>query len=190
MTDHPLTVLTTVALGESPGVVEKPSNLAVLLLAFGVMLAIFLLLRHQWRRSSRHGPKAGARLTPAERIDAIRSEANATGPLHSTMAEATELAQRLAAQLDNKAERLEQLIVEAEAIIQRLEARDGARPGSARADAQASPESRPLADEGDVDPATRRIYELADEGHDPVEIARRLDQHLGKVQLILALRRA
>jgi hypothetical protein len=39
-----------------------------------------------------------------------------------------------------------------------------------------------------TDPLTRQIYELADEGQTPVEIARRLDEQVGKVELILALR--
>jgi hypothetical protein len=32
------------------------------------------------------------------------------------------------------------------------------------------------------------VYELADGGRDPVEIARALDEQIGKVELILALR--
>ena len=39
-----------------------------------------------------------------------------------------------------------------------------------------------------LDPITREVYELADAGHAPVEIARKLGQHTGKVELILALR--
>jgi hypothetical protein len=39
------------------------------------------------------------------------------------------------------------------------------------------------------DPMAREIYQLSDQGLPPVEIARRLGQHTGKVELILALRR-
>lgn len=38
------------------------------------------------------------------------------------------------------------------------------------------------------DPITRQVYALADAGVSPEEIARKLDQHLGSVELILALR--
>ncbi|MBT8484329.1 MAG: hypothetical protein KJO43_02035, partial [Phycisphaerae bacterium] len=38
------------------------------------------------------------------------------------------------------------------------------------------------------DPLARAVYELADLGEDPVTIARRLDEQVGKVELILALR--
>jgi hypothetical protein len=40
----------------------------------------------------------------------------------------------------------------------------------------------------DVDPVTRRVYGLADQGLTPVEIAGRLEEQVGKVELILALR--
>jgi DNA-binding NarL/FixJ family response regulator len=39
-----------------------------------------------------------------------------------------------------------------------------------------------------VDPRTRRIYELADQGLTAREIARRLEDHVGEVELILHLR--
>ncbi|MBL1219046.1 MAG: hypothetical protein D8M59_16325 [Planctomycetes bacterium] len=39
-----------------------------------------------------------------------------------------------------------------------------------------------------VDPLTSSVYELADRGRSPIEIARELDEQVGKVQLILALR--
>ena len=38
------------------------------------------------------------------------------------------------------------------------------------------------------DPLTRQIYEMADQGTTPVEIAQQLDEQVGKVELILALR--
>lgn len=45
----------------------------------------------------------------------------------------------------------------------------------------------PSADEG-LDLLTRSVYELADAGHESVSIARTLDEQIGKVELILALR--
>lgn len=155
---------------------NNPPTLAVLLLGFGVMLMVFLLMRHQWRRSARG---SNSNSTPSERIEEIRARADSGGALQQSMAEATAHAQRLSAQLDNRSERLEQLLEEAERAIQRLERAKGA----SRVDEE-------QAEETDVDPATRQIYALADEGLEPMEIAQRLDQHLGKVQLVLALRRA
>ena len=39
-----------------------------------------------------------------------------------------------------------------------------------------------------VDPITAQVYELADDGHDPVAIAQTLDDQIGTVELILPLR--
>ena len=44
----------------------------------------------------------------------------------------------------------------------------------------------------DTDPAStplcQSIYALADRGHEPADIARQLDEQIGKVELVLALR--
>lgn len=41
-----------------------------------------------------------------------------------------------------------------------------------------------------LDPLSASVYELADRGRSPVEIAQQLDEQVGKVELILALRQA
>lgn len=113
--------------------------------------------------------------TPAEQIADLRRGAAARGreSLDSVMADATELAQRLAAQLDAKAARLEQLIEEADERLARLEG-GGAAPRTPAAAA---------------DPVHARVHELADRGLSPVDIARETGQPTGQVELILALRR-
>jgi hypothetical protein len=81
--------------------------------------------------------------------------------------------------MDRQAARLEQLIAEADSRIRRLERLNSAPPPA--------PPRQVLT--GDTtDPLNRRVYELADEGMPPVEIARALQQQTGKVELILALR--
>ncbi len=71
---------------------------------------------------------------------------------------------------------------------------DHVRPGGAAGDQQSAahstpddrgPASRPVAPS---DPLAMQIYELADQGHSPVGIAQQLDEQVGKVELILALR--
>lgn len=42
---------------------------------------------------------------------------------------------------------------------------------------------------GGMEPLTRRVYELADRGMSALDIARKLEEQIGKVQLILSLRR-
>ncbi|MCK4872158.1 MAG: hypothetical protein KAS72_05500 [Phycisphaerales bacterium] len=48
----------------------------------------------------------------------------------------------------------------------------------------------PVITEPPDDPLTRRVYQMADRGAEPVEIAQTLDEQVGKVELILALRSA
>lgn len=60
-----------------------------------------------------------------------------------------------------------------------------------RAEAAAQSSAAPtilVSDPTGPDPLTGEVYRLADQGMPSVEIARRLNQHVGKVELILALR--
>ena len=98
-----------------------------------------------------------------------------------------ELADRLALRLDEKAERLERLLARADEQLSALE--DSPSPtysnlGSART--KRAPAPRLVTESGD--PSTERIYALADSGVGAKDIAQQLDEPIGKVQLILALR--
>jgi len=138
-----------------------------------------------------------------------------------------ERAQQLAAVLDNKAARLEQLIADADERIAALAQVSNVKPAqptqstSKAAPADAVPASsseqpaqplpkrrattietkpatasptdaqRPAKSAEPVktpDPTTASVYQLADAGLSPVEIAQRMDEQIGKVELILALR--
>jgi len=81
------------------------------------------------------------------------------------------LAQQLADQLDRKARNLEELIRQAERAARTLE---GVRAGG----------------EVEKDPLVVKVIALDAEGVSPLEIARRLDEHIGKIELILALERS
>ena len=78
------------------------------------------------------------------------------------------------AELGDLTRRLEELIVAAD---QRIEELRGLTEGGKDAKRQA-----------DTDPLARKIYKLADAGRDPAQIAQELDEHIGKVELVLALR--
>lgn len=114
--------------------------------------------------------------------------------LRSLMEQADQLADGLAADLDGRAARLEELIRRADERLNRLERAEG----QWRTEAEQHPiaggliEPAPSASigrAGNDDPITREIYRLSDSGLPPVEIARQLSQHAGKVELILALRK-
>jgi hypothetical protein len=108
-----------------------------------------------------------------------------------------ELTERLANQLDVKAERVEALIAAADERIRQLERLQMELPRSGSVDPRlVEPRHRvrhePAAAApggATVEAAHREVYELADQGLSPVEIARKLDRHTGQIELILNLRR-
>jgi hypothetical protein len=130
----------------------------------GLLLIAYALKRRALLRSK--GPAAGSTSVPTE--------------VASLQADMNELAERLASELDCKADRLERLLALAEARCIELQWLEAARPEPRSME----PRSRPSAD-----PQHREVYELADMGLSHVEIAQRLERPTGQVELILNLRR-
>lgn len=161
--------------------ITVPQLAAVALLAGGV-----IMLTWAFRRGT-GGGQAGAVSGGPPRTRGVRnSDGQPSEPLGSYMADARELADLLADRLDRQAQRLERLLAEADDKIRRLE-RLKVSAGGDRGSEAALPGG--MAAKPESDPLNRRVYELADSGLPPVEIARTLQQHTGKVELILALRR-
>ncbi len=102
-------------------------------------------------------------------------------------AELVETAQRLGAQLDNKARRLETLIEQADRRIASLSGSPVTPSTSSAASEPAAPTVAAPVEPG-PDPLTKAVYAQADAGRTSTEIARELDEQVGKVELILALR--
>lgn len=103
-------------------------------------------------------------------------------------AELKDLTAGVLAELDRKTRELERLIAAADERIEALR-RTGPEV-TARSDARAVRTRAPAtAVEAPMDALTAEICRLSEEGLSPVEIAGRLGQHVGKVELILALRR-
>ena len=189
---------------------------------------------------------------PREHIEKVKSPQFRREDQHAMTAEMFDIAKRLSSQLDNKAERLEQLLEQADArigeIAQVLDSVDhppevapttpmANSPESRLADAMTPPpteaqanrsETRmpeistqpqqrntpkpassagaaptptlrdeaiaytPVRENGkpprNIDPLTKSVYELADAGRNAVSIAQELQEQIGKVELILALR--
>ncbi len=167
-----------------------------LLMAVGVLavgLSIWWSLRKKLKRGF-----VQARESSSEKIERVRRKAThgQRERIEAYMADAEELTRRLAAILDNKAERAEAMINTAEARLAELEGRMNAPEiTTRRVEPASSPASSPasaLAPDAIryevADPVAVDIYRLADEGRTSIEIARELDEHTGKVELILALR--
>jgi hypothetical protein len=101
------------------------------------------------------------------------------------VADMKELTERLAEELDRKAARLEKLIAAADERVRRLEA------GLVRETrvVEVKPEARRRDSGSGLESAHREVYELADAGLGALEIATRLGQPTGQVELILNLRK-
>lgn len=166
----------------TPGLLAQVGDGAPISPFSGLLLAAGAIVLLVWSFASlrRRIRKSEAAPTATERLDEIRTRQRSRDSLDDMMVSAEELTRRLAAHLDNKAMRLEALLDEAKATIDRLESLSSAaaeRGGAS--DGVTAP-----------DPIVRNIYRLADEGRAPLEIAQALDEQVGKVELVLALREA
>ncbi|MEE9211302.1 MAG: hypothetical protein V3U29_01485 [Phycisphaeraceae bacterium] len=151
------------------------------LLLVGVSLVTVWLLSRLAKRSRRQAQTPT--LSPQEHVERARQIRGVRGDLDELMVEVEQLAKRLGAQLDAKTIYLEKLLDRAERTAEQLRQltdQDAAPSGSPSAAASEAPLDDPLA---------RSVYSLADQGLDPLAIARKIGEHVGKVELILALRK-
>jgi len=95
--------------------------------------------------------------------------------MSNLLVEMSEMARQITAQLDTRAAKLQVLLDQADQKIAQLE-----EPG-------AHPAAQP-ASSSEADPRYREIYELAEQGRTPAEIAQQLARPRGEIELILALR--
>jgi hypothetical protein len=103
--------------------------------------------------------------------------------MNHVLVELSAMARQISAQLDTRAAKLEVLIQEADQKIAQLRDLSGGSAPHAAPAAPADTETSPH-----VDPRHAEIYQLADEGLVPSQIAQRLDRPDGEIELILALR--
>ncbi len=163
---------------------DKPSQLPTILLGFGTVVLMITIFRMLRGTSKARQSRAYKHETPRETIDRFRSETtNAREPLDTMMAEADELARRLATMLDAKAARLDALIADADARIDALTNGDATAHERSRSETLAS---TPAAI-GSID---AQVLSLASQGMDTGQIATQLGRTAGEVDLILALRRS
>jgi len=192
-------------------------NLTHGLFIAGIVLITMALMM---RLSRRKRGSQGYPVMPVEMAERAKQAKGMRGDLESLMVEIEQLAKRLGAQLDVKAMRLEKLLREADERIDALQrlpdggpaaeplkqavqdaGRDSMKAAATLDGAVAARRSRqavaarasstPEADPGPPnDPLAQSVYKLADAGHTSTEIARQLNEHVGKVELILALRQS
>ncbi|MEM1072275.1 MAG: hypothetical protein AAGB48_11195 [Planctomycetota bacterium] len=163
---------------------------SLLMAAAGVILVIVTLRKTKQRAMQR---AAEPEYTPQERLAAIRERADSESGIEGRAARAADQIRELTAVLDTRIETLDVLIGQADDRLARLE-RSMRSQSPSDTGAHAGPRLQTAAasehGESTIGSAKREIYALADQGLSPSEIAQRLNQHTGKVELILALRRA
>ncbi|MFQ5490763.1 MAG: hypothetical protein ACE5GE_08595 [Phycisphaerae bacterium] len=149
---------------------------------------ILLVLTRRRIRQAQNSPKTYAR----EQVSRLREERSLMSDIDELMAQLETVSRQLQARLDTKFAKLEKVIRDADARADRLERllrRAADIPGLDLTvdDDTAPPASDPTPP---ADPHRAEIYRLTDEGLSPRQIAQKLDQTIGEVELILALKKA
>lgn len=173
------------------------AGLANVLLAAGIVLVMFYLISRSRKRGKQPPP---TRLSVQETLEKQKQTRALGGDLEQVMVEIEQMSRRVGSQLDAQAARLEALIAEADRRIAKLKSSETsasiptrATSGSAghdhQADHVAPPAQVSVEKSLPADPLSRQVYALADRGMKAEAIAQELQEHIGKVELILALRR-
>ena len=146
-------------------------------------------------------PRAGKKTDPLSRAPAEPSLARQRAverDVSTLLVELSEMTRQMTAQIDTRAAKLEALIQEADEKVAMLRSlgHDAAPRGGPQGvlieakllESDAVP-MRPVEDSvPSVDPRYAEVYDLADEGQTPQDIARHTGRPRGEVELILALR--
>jgi hypothetical protein len=180
--------------------------------ALGIALITATLLR-RWVKRTRATSQSDPKQVIADQRERLQHRAERDS-LEKLMVEVQELTRVCAAQIENRATKLEYLIELADRRLAELKALTSDRPVRSHAESpQRRSEERALphhpqertartrdwSAEGEEefvsvsrqrDQLAERVYELSSMGLKSVEIARQLDEQVGKVELILALREA
>lgn len=170
--------------------------------AFAIGILMIVIALASWYRTRRQQNPANPAITPTEQVERNKQLRGVRGDLESLMGEIEQFSKRLATHLDAKTGAIETLLKQADqriAELKRLAKSNG--HGESDATTTAATESK-LADLPAVetisrsapeipdDPLSRSVYQFADQGLPAEAIARKLNEHVGKIELILALRRA
>ncbi|MCE9591326.1 MAG: hypothetical protein K8S99_12470 [Planctomycetes bacterium] len=140
-------------------------------------------------------------MMPEEKIERGKQERGAKDDLETLMIEIDDMTKRVGSRLDAKIAQVERAIREADERIAELQRVQGAgtvpqvqapRPSPTVVTTGRTPSPpQPVTPAAEpADELSRKVYNLSDSGKSAVEISRQLREHIGKVELILALRRA
>lgn len=160
------------------GKVLEGGHLIALALA---VIAIFFLLtglrrrqRERWSREETTGPREPETSATLDSKQRLRRD------LESLLGELNDLARKISAEIDTRFAKLEAAMRDADrriATLHRLTRDLGEKTGNAPTQAD------------DIDTRHAAVYEMADAGVSPIDIARDLGKTPGEIELILNLRR-
>ncbi len=197
--------LATVDPGKAPATLQEKA--APILMVAGVVLIAVMLVLSVRRRIAKSQKNT---LLPRDRMEQIKMNSRDRNEVQSLHAEMVEAGTRIVAQIDARAERLEHLIRHADERLDLLDQEgDSGRSGQSAAPTAPPPQANPAGPFSLKQPATpaaapaspaaappaeprdalsREVFQLADRGLSALKIAQTLDEQVGKIELILALR--
>ena len=167
-------------------------------IAAGIMAVVYVTLVRPLRKKKDKDP-----LERAPAFSTLSQQRAVERDMSNLLVELSEMARQMTAQLDTRAAKLELLLKEADERIAILRSGEPIRRQNGHhplADSSASGDAEGVIVEAraagiaalpepKIDPRHAPVYDLADEGLSPPEIARQLGRPSGEVELILALRR-
>ncbi|MBN1488276.1 MAG: hypothetical protein JXA69_00035 [Phycisphaerae bacterium] len=170
--------------------IEPGQQQALLWFAGALALLIFLTWRMRSRTRGKMGPPDQ---TARQRLDELAAQRGVKGDMEELLAELQDLSRKINAQIDTKFAKLEAVIADADRrieVLERLSGSSGEQPRldiTVGDDIAGGPPPSPAAGPRAM-AATARVYELADSGMTPVQIAQALGRTPGEIELILGLR--
>jgi hypothetical protein len=159
-------------------------------------MALLVLVTMSMRRRSRP-TKDGSPDAARHRMEELRAQRGVKSDMEQLLAELQQLSRKISAEIDTKFAKLEASISDADRRIKTLQELLRNGDGQPRVDVMVGEDGRAAAG---LEPAAEfprgmitpdrhaRVYELADTGKSPVEIAQALGRPPGEIELILALR--
>lgn len=174
-------------------------------LAYGILgVGVLFIIAAMFSLGRGRKKQAQGQATARDHVERARAKQGVRDELEALMVDINRMAKDLGAQLDAKVVRIEQATREADERIAELRRLEQSLAQASQAAHQAPPPVPPAPAEAthtdpdaspalhqpanQADPLTREVYALADQGIGPSDIAEQLGEHVGKVELILALR--
>ena len=163
-------------------------QIVLIVVILGITALMLISVRRRVRKA-RNSPKAYAR----EQIARLRDEQAVVQDMEHTLAHLETFARECQARIDNRFAKLETVIRQADERIDRLDRVLRQAEGEPALDVTVDDVSQNVAAgagrSAEEDTCRRMIYDLADAGRTPVQIAEETGQSIGEIELILALRK-